>query len=501
MRKTNIILKNKYGEDVVYNDISTISFDGEDGIQKLFSLGDLTEGRIELDFSEGDQLVIVPDDELYDKVMILKPETFRPENIALGVIIAGIEGTFEGARDMPTLNVPSISRSGDTITITNPSTNGNFNKGFNIYSGEDVAFYQTGTTFSLIGKFAAEQDYIIQATCVNPLMNESGKSGSISFSIYSISKVFDDFISTTDTTTRISNGLKYKIYLKSAFGYWLPEFINVYKKKNGSDEYELTDEFYYSMYTGEVTFESMDANVKIEVTADEEPQLKRQEVRLIEDDFKLITSFPIYSQKLLFYDNDELFHEEIKEEEPITITVEPLGSTYTFTKDSDGYYKPTNVGVHSSFAIARIRIVNTEGPAVIKLLWMQSSESSYDYGLVGQMDVALSLSSNADSNVLLNASGQTATTPRELLLDAPTGTHFYDVKYRKDGSANSGWDMFEFQLDVIDKVLSISSDRVILADDYVLKLSNIDYEQRKSANVTHLVYLDDVLTYEEKEGI
>ena len=133
---------------------------------------------------------------------------------------------------------------------------------------------------------------------------------------------------------------------------------------------------------------------------------------------QIITSFPVFSQKLLFYDNDELFHEEIKEEDPITITVEPLGSTYTFTKDSDGYYKPTNVGIHSSFAIARIRIVNNEGPTLIKLLWMQSSESGYDYGLVGQMDVSLSFKFNADPNVIV-ALGQTATTPRELLLDAP----------------------------------------------------------------------------------
>ena len=151
MRKTNIILKNKHGEDVVYSDISTVSFDGEDGTKKQFSLGNLTEGTIELNFAEGDQLVVVPDDELYDRVLILKPETFIPENIAQGVIVAGIEGTFECARDMPTLNTPSIARSSDTITITNPTTNGNFNKGFNIYSGEDVAFYQTATTFSLIG--------------------------------------------------------------------------------------------------------------------------------------------------------------------------------------------------------------------------------------------------------------------------------------------------------------------------------------------------------------
>ena len=501
MRSTNIKLKNRNGEDVIYVGISTVSIDGEDGTKKQFSLGNLTEGTIVLDFANGNQEVIVPDDELYDKVVILKPETFIAENIAQGVIIAGIEGTFEGAREMPTLNVPSISRSSDTITITNPSTNGNFNRGFNVYSGGELAFYQTGTTFSLIGKFEAENDYSIQAACVNPLMNESNKSNSISFAIYSIIKDFDEYISTTDTSTKISSGLKYKIYLRSDFGYWLPEIIKVYKKRNGTDEYELTNEFYYSMYTGEVSFDSMDANVKIEVISDEEPQLKRPKVRIVEGDFILKTPFPVYSQKLLFYDNEELFHEEIKEDQPIAVMVESLGTTYTFIKDSDGYYKPTNTGVHSSFAIARVQIVNTEEPTVIKLLWMQSTESGYDYGLIGQMDVALSQSTAVDSNVLLNAQSKTVTTPTELLLEAPTGTHFYDIKYRKDGSVHSGWDMFEFQIDTIDVVLPISSDKVVLEYGYILKLSNVDYMQMKSANVTHHVYLDDVLICEEKEGI
>jgi hypothetical protein len=501
MRNTNIKLKNKNGENVVYIGISTVSIDGEDGTKKQFSLGNLTEGTIVLDFANGNQEVIVPDDELYDKVVILKPETFIAENIAQGVNIAGIEGTFEGAREMPTLNVPSISRSSDTITITNPSTNGNFNKGFNVYFGGELAFYQTGTTFSLISKFEAEKDYSIQASCVNPLMNESGKSGAIVFSIYSINKVFDEYISTTDTSTKISNGLKYKIYLKSAFGYWLPEIIKVYKKMNGTDEYEVTDEFFYSMYTGEVSFDSIDSNVKIEVIADEEPHLKRPKVRIVENEFILKTSFPIYSQKLLFYDNEEFFHEEVKLEEPIAVMVESLGTTYTFIQDSDGYYKPTNTGVNSSFALARIQIVNSQDPKSIKLLWMQSTEYGYDYGLIGKMDVALSQSTNVDSDVLLNAQNQIATTPMELWLEAPTGTHFYDVKYRKDGGGHSGWDMFQFQINIIEKVFAISSDRVIITDDYVLKLSNIDYAQSKSANVTHHVYLDDVLTYAKKEGI
>jgi len=169
-------------------------------------------------------------------------------------------------------------------------------------------------------------------------------------------------------------------------------------------------------------------------------------------------------------------------------------------EDSDGYFKPTNTGINGSFAIARIQIINTEDTRTIKLLWMQSTESVYDFGLIGKIDVALSQSTNVDSDVLLNAKKQTATTPMELWLEAPTGTHFYDVKYRKNSSF-SGWYMFQFQINIIEKVFAISSDRVIITDDYVLKLSNIDCAQSKSANVTHHVYLDDVLTYEKKEGI
>ena len=60
--------------------------------KKQFSLGSLTEGTIELNFSEGDQLVIVPEDELYVRVVIfLNAETFIPENIAQGVIVAELK--------------------------------------------------------------------------------------------------------------------------------------------------------------------------------------------------------------------------------------------------------------------------------------------------------------------------------------------------------------------------------------------------------------------------
>ena len=214
MRKTNIKLKNKSGVDVVYSDIETVSFDGEDGNKKVFSLGNLAEKTIILDFTAGNQEVVASLDELYGKVVILKPVSFVAVYIADGVVIAGFEGIFEGAKEVPTLNTPAMTRNGNTVTITNPSSNGNFNKGFNIYSNGELAFYQTGYQIDLIAKFEVEKNHVIEASCVNPLMNESNKSNSILFAIYSIEKVFDEHITTLDTTTKITDGLRYTFLVK-----------------------------------------------------------------------------------------------------------------------------------------------------------------------------------------------------------------------------------------------------------------------------------------------
>lgn len=503
MRKTSIKLKNRSGTDVVFNDINTVSLEGVDGNKKVFSLGNLTEGTIILDFTNGNQEVVVPDDELYNKVIVLKPDNFIAENIAEGVVIAGIEGTFEGAKEMPTLNTPSIRRDGDTITITNPSTNGNFNKGFNVYANGELAFYQTGTTLSLKGMFEAEKDYLMEATCVNPLMNESGKSNSIAFAIYSVNKVFDEYITTIDTNTRISDGMKYTFIIKSAFGYWLPEIIKVYKKSHDAEEYELTDEYKYSMYSGEITFEKMDANIKIEVNADTEPQLKRPDFELIDETNYFATEFPKFAEKLFIYHEDELIMEETKADSSIGVEVETLDTQYTFEFDEvDEYFKPQNTGIHNSFAMCRIKVLNlNETPINVKLLWMQDTETYSDYAIIGHMDTELSKNTNMETDVLFDGKNKRYTTPQELMIEVPNGEHFFDVKFRKNANTSYGWDMFLFKLDQSQIIRPIVSDEIHIDADYTLKLANPDYEDERSANATHHIYLDDELTYVEKEGI
>lgn len=68
-------------------------------------------------------------------------ENLIPANIAEGVTVLGIVGTHSGGGNQPQLNAPSISLSANTITITNPATNGNFVTGYNIYI--DGTFYDS----------------------------------------------------------------------------------------------------------------------------------------------------------------------------------------------------------------------------------------------------------------------------------------------------------------------------------------------------------------------
>lgn len=142
MRKVNVKLKNRNGEDIIYEEISKVKLNTSKG-EAVFSLGIPKELSVTPEFLSGNIEVLAPDDTLYEKVTINKPENLVPENIAKDVVVAGITGTFEGKPELPTLNKPSISRNQETISITNPSSNGNFNKKFIIYSNDEIAFDQT----------------------------------------------------------------------------------------------------------------------------------------------------------------------------------------------------------------------------------------------------------------------------------------------------------------------------------------------------------------------
>jgi hypothetical protein len=121
------------------------------------------------------------------------------------------------------------------------------------------------------------------------------------------------------------------------------------------------------------------------------------------------------------------------------------GVTYGFTLGSDGYYASTNKS-HDSFSLCKV-VFNLAETQNIVISCYQSSENSYDYGILSTLDKTLTSNSTADtSNVFAShkgLSGNATTT----YTNVSAGEHSIYIKYRKDGSQHSGSDVFKFKIE------------------------------------------------------
>ena len=94
----NIKLKDKNGNDVVYEGIETVTFDTDiENTQAIYTHGVALENmEIPLDLSEGDMELNAPNGYLVKNAIIKKPTTLLSENIKNSVEIAGVTGNFIG---------------------------------------------------------------------------------------------------------------------------------------------------------------------------------------------------------------------------------------------------------------------------------------------------------------------------------------------------------------------------------------------------------------------
>lgn len=117
----NIVLKNYSGVDVTYENVDAVMFDTPDGGTQVYTRGALVSGvRIALSLKNGDQTVTTPEGTLANAATIIKPDTLLPENIRNGITIAGVEGEFLGDTEELAL---SLSMADGDMVIT-PSEEG-----------------------------------------------------------------------------------------------------------------------------------------------------------------------------------------------------------------------------------------------------------------------------------------------------------------------------------------------------------------------------------------
>lgn len=103
-------------------------------------------------------------------------------NIKEGVTIFGVTGSLT----LPQLNAPAISLSGDTLTIANPATNGNFVTGYKIYSGETLLATVQTTSVDLSQYISEAGTYTITAKTYGTGFADSAASGSVTYTVTSV---------------------------------------------------------------------------------------------------------------------------------------------------------------------------------------------------------------------------------------------------------------------------------------------------------------------------
>lgn len=84
-------------EDKEFSGFKKLALERADGTVGYFTPGEPSSKTVALDFSNGDMTVVPDKDKFLTEVSILKPSTLTPENIAKGVQIAGIEGTYSAS--------------------------------------------------------------------------------------------------------------------------------------------------------------------------------------------------------------------------------------------------------------------------------------------------------------------------------------------------------------------------------------------------------------------
>ena len=143
----------------------------------------------------------------------------------------------------------------------------------------------------------------------------------------------------------------------------------------------------------------------------------------------------------------------IKESFPIpTYTVEDVsGASYNFIMNDSGYYESTNKKIQNSASVCKVIFNNAEG-ATITFNCINYAESNYDYGIIGQPNVELTLNNTDDgatgsAKVLKNFKGLSTPTVQQFIYNSVENEFFIYVKYRKDSSGDNSNDSFQFNIE------------------------------------------------------
>ena len=444
MRKANVRIKNRNGEYITYTGISKIILE-TDSEPQTFSMGEMVNKEINnFSFDQGNSYHVEADDtELFSGVTINKPANLKPENIAEGIEVAGIIGTFEGIKEKPQLMAPTLSRSGDTITIQYNNQNGKFIQKYAIFDNDEekkeinASTWSQNYTFSIIGLNIRGHNYIKCVSRNIEFFTDSGFSNIIDVMVYGIDTDFEE-LSISDKPL-ITQNLTYTNTLAPLNNKALPEDIEILM---GNEPCV----FSYNSYNGEISIENVVGDISIHGFADDEFHLRRPGYILDFNELKI--QAPRFAEHTYLY-IDGVEVEEVTPEFKVEVIGQAGG--YGFIENIDGSWTSNNKKISNSYAICQI-IIRSNIPGSILINYNQYTEQNYDYAFISQPNVSLPRNADgatsASSTVLKTFYGVSTGASGYQTYDLPydSGETIYEIKFRKDGSVDSGNDCFTFYI-------------------------------------------------------
>lgn len=91
----DIILLDGKGDPKTYSGVNTVEFDTTDGNRVQYHEGVRVTKSVDVDFSQGDQVISIPEKNIVTEITIEKPDDLLPENIRENINIGGVVGTLK----------------------------------------------------------------------------------------------------------------------------------------------------------------------------------------------------------------------------------------------------------------------------------------------------------------------------------------------------------------------------------------------------------------------
>ena len=187
-----------------------------------------------------------------------------------------------------------------------------------------------------------------------------------------------------------------------------------------------------------------------------------------------------------------------QQDSPESYSVANVTSTYGFELNGSGYYESNNQGHSSTCALARVSF-HLPVSGTITFSVINYAESTYDFGLLSEIDEELSTSASADSsNVYWSGKNNNSSSVQTVTYtNVSAGDHTIDVKYFKDNYTDNNNDSLQF------KVAITLSETPTYSTYWAYTLTNItaDHTIVVTEAVTNKIYAKINGTYVEGKTV